>query len=169
MTTIRIGARALPDSAGRRDPSHEIKAVSDDGDDRGYASVFGVIDNYDDVIAARAFGQTSAGTRPSGHAGDALAAIPTRRSASGPRWLGTPAACASRACGPRHKRSKAAKRCSRWAPSMGCRLASCRKNGSTTRKDERRTLTGWIYRKCRSCTFPANANGARYHVKAVAT
>lgn len=46
-----------------------IKATGDDGSVEGYGSVFGVRDNYDDVIASGAFAQTlkdhkSAGTMP---------------------------------------------------------------------------------------------------------
>ncbi|MGO4811135.1 HK97 family phage prohead protease [Cupriavidus sp. 2MCAB6] len=38
-----------------RSYAFEIKAVSDDGTIEGYGSVFGVRDNYDDVVAAGAF------------------------------------------------------------------------------------------------------------------
>lgn len=69
MTTVRINCK---DAAGQRETRScalQIKAVGDDGMIEGYASVFGVIDNYDDVIAAGAFGQTlnehkTAGTMP---------------------------------------------------------------------------------------------------------
>lgn len=47
----------------------QIKAAGDDGSVEGYGSVFGVLDNYDDVIAKGAFAATlaahkSAGTMP---------------------------------------------------------------------------------------------------------
>lgn len=59
-------------SAGGRETrafSLSIKAVGEDGTVEGYGSVFGVRDNYDDVIAAGAFkgtltGHTDAGTMP---------------------------------------------------------------------------------------------------------
>lgn len=52
-----------------RSYAFEIKSVSDDGTIEGYGSVFGVRDNYDDVVAAGAFAASlkahkSAGTMP---------------------------------------------------------------------------------------------------------
>ena len=51
------------------DVGFEIKAVNADGTVEGYGSVFGVRDNYDDVIAKGAFvqslkGHKAAGTMP---------------------------------------------------------------------------------------------------------
>lgn len=69
MTTVRINCKGAAGQRETRSCALQIKAVGDDGMIEGYASVFGVIDNYDDVIAAGAFGQTlnehkTAGTMP---------------------------------------------------------------------------------------------------------
>lgn len=68
--TQQIEIRAA-ESGGREVRSYalQIKAAGDDGTVEGYGSVFGVRDNYDDVIAAGAFAQTlkdhkAAGTMP---------------------------------------------------------------------------------------------------------
>ena len=61
--------RATPDGRMTRACRIQIKAVGDDGTIEGYASVFGVVDNWDDIIAPGAFAATiaehkAAGTMP---------------------------------------------------------------------------------------------------------
>lgn len=70
-TRDRLGLERRNSGQERRhiDFALQIKATGDDGSIDGYGSVFGVRDNYDDVIAAGAFAATlkahkSAGTMP---------------------------------------------------------------------------------------------------------
>lgn len=61
--------RNAPESKRGRAVALEIKAVSEDGTFEGYASVFGVVDDWDDVVVAGAFKQSladhkAAGTMP---------------------------------------------------------------------------------------------------------
>ncbi len=61
--------KTIADGRQTRSCSLQIKAVGDDGTIEGYASVFGVVDAWDDIIAAGAFAATiadhkAAGTMP---------------------------------------------------------------------------------------------------------
>jgi len=65
----RIEFRETPDGMTTRSCALQLKAVGDDGTIEGYASVFGVVDTWDDVISAGAFAATlsehkSEGTMP---------------------------------------------------------------------------------------------------------
>lgn len=67
--TPTLERRAAEGSRETRSFALQIKAAGDDGTIEGYGSVFGVRDNYDDVIAAGAFADTlkahkAAGTMP---------------------------------------------------------------------------------------------------------
>lgn len=67
--TKRLEQRDAPGGREVRSYALQIKATGDDGSVEGYGSVFGVRDNYDDVIAAGAFvdslkAHKAAGTMP---------------------------------------------------------------------------------------------------------
>jgi uncharacterized protein len=55
MKTNRLECREAPSGREVRSYALQIKATGDDGTIEGYGSVFGVRDNYDDVIAPGAF------------------------------------------------------------------------------------------------------------------
>lgn len=68
-TTPRLEVREAAGGREIRSYALQIKATGDDGAVEGYGSVFGVRDNYDDVIAAGAFAESlkahkAAGTMP---------------------------------------------------------------------------------------------------------
>lgn len=62
----RIELRDTPDGRQTRACALQIKAVGEDGTIEGYASVFGVIDTWDDIIAAGAFAATIAAHKAAG-------------------------------------------------------------------------------------------------------
>ena len=62
----RIELRDTPDGRQTRSCALQIRAVGEDGTIEGYASVFGVVDTWDDIIAAGAFAATIAAHKAAG-------------------------------------------------------------------------------------------------------
>jgi len=62
----RTECRATPDGRQTRACALQIKAVGDDGTIEGYASVFGVLDTWDDIISPGAFAATIAAHKAAG-------------------------------------------------------------------------------------------------------
>jgi uncharacterized protein len=68
-TQVRLPLLERRESTGRREVRNfvlQLKAAGDDGTIEGYASVFGVCDDYDDVIAAGAYAASLAAHKAAG-------------------------------------------------------------------------------------------------------
>ena len=168
MTTVRIDCK---DAAGQRETRScalQIKAVGDDGMIEGYASVFGVIDNYDDVIAAGSFGQTlnehkTAGTMPAmlwQHDSDSPIGVWTEmvEDANGLRVKGMLALAT--------ERGKEAQALLKMRAINGLSIGFLPKEWKDDAKTNIRTLTRVDLWEVSLVTFPANVKARVTNVKA---
>ena len=168
MTTVMIDCK---DAAGRRETRScalQIKAVGDDGMIEGYGSVFGVIDNYDDVIAAGAFSSTiadhkTAGTMPAmlwQHDSDSPIGVWTEmvEDANGLRVKGMLALAT--------ERGKEAQALLKMGAINGLSIGFLSKEWQYDAKTNIRTLTEVDLWEVSLVTFPANAKARVTNVKA---
>lgn len=168
MTTVRIDCKGTAGQRETRSCALQIKAVGDDGMIEGYASVFGVIDNYDDVIAAGAFGQTlnehkTAGTMPAmlwQHDSDSPIGVWTEmvEDANGLRVKGMLALAT--------ERGKEAQALLKMGAINGLSIGFLSKEWKYDAKTNVRTLTEVDLWEVSLVTFPANAKARVTNVKA---
>lgn len=147
----------------------EIRAVSDDGSIEGYGSVFGVRDDYDDVIAAGAFGDSlkdhkSAGTMP---------AMLWQHSADEPIGVWTDMVEDERGLKVKGKlaldtvRGKEAHALLKLGALNGLSIGFVSKEWTYDRETEIRTLTGIDLWEVSLVTFPANSKARVTNVKSI--
>ena len=145
----------------------QIKAMGDDGSIEGYGSVFNVVDNYDDVIAAGAFAASikshkAAGTMPAmlwQHESDEPIGIWTEmlEDAKGLRIKGQ--LCLETACG------KEAHALLKMGALNGLSIGFVSKQWAYDRDSEVRTLTEIDLWEVSLVTFPANGKARITNVK----
>lgn len=148
----------------------EIRAVGDDGSIEGYGSVFGVRDDYDDVIASGAFQATlkahkSAGTMPAmlwQHDADEPIGVWSEMTedAKGLRVKGQLALATTR--------GKEAHALLKLGALNGLSIGFVSKQWSYDRETEVRTLTEIDLWEVSLVTFPANSKARVTNVKAAA-
>ena len=146
----------------------EIRAVSDDGSIEGYGSVFGVRDDYDDVIAAGAFvdslkGHKDAGTMPAmlwQHSADEPIGVWTDmvEDAKGLKVKGQLALATTR--------GKEAHALLKLGALNGLSIGFVSKQWAYDRETEIRTLTEIDLWEVSLVTFPANSKARVTNVKA---
>jgi HK97 family phage prohead protease len=147
--------------------SLSLKAVGDDGSVEGYGSVFGVRDNYDDVIAAGAFEGTlkahkSAGTMPAmlwQHSADAPIGVWTSMSEDGKGLHIKGMLCLDTAQG------KEAYALLKMGALTGLSIGFISKQWAYDRETDVRTLTEIDLWEVSLVTFPANEKARVTHVK----